>query len=127
MYTDRRGIQFLLGQIVSNAVKYSANAPELTIELDPSGLMDVLHIRDNGIGVKSYDLPYVFEKGFTGNTAESRKKATGMGLYLSQKMADNLNIKLDVQSEWGQGFDMSLSFPRVSAEKLFPTAQPFGS
>ncbi|MGE4353619.1 MAG: sensor histidine kinase [Oscillospiraceae bacterium] len=116
VYTDRRGIQFLLGQVVSNAVKYSAGSPELAIALEQSAGTDVLRIRDNGIGVKSCDLPYIFEKGFTGDSVDKRKKATGMGLYLSKKMADNLNIRLDVHSEWGKGFEMLISFPSVNRE-----------
>jgi len=46
----------------------------------------VLSISDNGIGVRSSDLPYIFEKGFTGNSGDGRKKATGMGLYLAKKL-----------------------------------------
>jgi len=116
VFTDRRGIQFLLGQIVSNAVKYSIDTPELTIMMEHSETSDVLRIHDNGIGVRSCDLPYIFEKGFTGDSADGRKKATGMGLYLSKKMADDLNIRLVVQSEWGNGFEMSIIFPNI--EKL---------
>ena len=116
VYTDRRGIQFLLGQVVSNAVKYSAEPPELTIVLEQPVGTDVLRIRDNGIGVRSCDLPFIFAKGFTGDSVDNRKKATGMGLYLAKKMADNLNILLDVHSEWGKGFEMLISFPTVNRE-----------
>lgn len=115
VYTDRRGILFLLGQIVSNAVKYSSDNPELTVSFEkntPRG--DVLRIRDNGIGVKQCDFPYIFEKGFTGDAAEGRNRATGMGLYLSGKMADDLNIRLEVWSERGVGFEMAMIFPRVN-------------
>lgn len=113
VFTDRRGIQFLMSQIVSNAVKYSIDTPKLQITMEHSETADVLRIHDNGIGVRSCDFPYIFEKGFTGDTADSRKKATGMGLYLSKKMADDLNLLLDVQSEWGKGFEISISFPIV--------------
>lgn len=113
VFTDRRGIQFVLGQIISNAIKYSASNPELTLTLDQSQAVDILCIRDNGIGVRSCDLPYIFEKGFTGDSADSRKKATGMGLYFSKKMADDLNLRLEVQSEWGKGFALSICFPKV--------------
>ena len=124
VYTDRRGIEFLLGQIVSNTVKYctvmsgnTADAadtekydsadrekrPELKITLEQSETEDVLRIQDNGIGVKECDLPYIFEKGFTGDSADAGKKAkaTGMGLYLSKKMADDLNLGLEARSEYG--------------------------
>ena len=105
VYTDRRGIEFLLGQIVSNT--------ELKITLEQSETEDVLRIQDNGIGVKECDLPYIFEKGFTGDSENSGKKATGMGLYLSKKMADDLKLGLEATSERGAGFEMAIRFPRV--------------
>ena len=113
VYTDRRGLQFMLGQIISNAIKYSKEAPRLIMSLQRTAGKDILTIADNGTGVKSYDLPYIFQKGFTGDSADSRKKATGMGLYLAKKMADDLNLLLDAESQWGEGFAISIIFPKI--------------
>lgn len=112
VYTDRRGLQFMLGQIVSNAIKYSSDSPMLTISITHSEASDVLSIEDNGIGVKQYDLPYIFQKGFTGDSTDSRKKATGMGLYLTKKMSDDLNLRLEADSQWGKGFKIVIFFPK---------------
>ena len=116
VFTDRRGIEFLLGQIISNAVKYSdcrKKQPELTISLEQLESEDVLRICDNGVGVKECNFPYIFEKGFTGNPADTGKKATGMGLYLCRKMADDLSLGLEARSQSGKGFEMSIRFPKV--------------
>lgn len=113
VYSDRRGLHFLLAQIVSNAVKYCAARPELRFTAQREDGRTVLSIRDNGIGVRSCDLPYIFEKGFTGDSGTERKKATGMGLYLAKEIARELNIEPEAQSEWGEGFEMRLSFPVV--------------
>ena len=83
----------MLGQIVSNAIKYSSDSPMLTISVIHSETADILSVEDNGIGVKKYNLPYIFQKGFTGDSTDSRKKATGIGLYLVKKMADDLNLR----------------------------------
>lgn len=113
VYSDRRGLHFLLAQIVSNAVKYCAAEPVLHFMVRQEDGRTVLSIRDNGIGVRSCDLPYIFEKGFTGDTGTERKKATGMGLYLAKEIARELNILPEAQSEWGEGFEMRLSFPVI--------------
>jgi signal transduction histidine kinase len=113
VYTDRRGLQFMLGQIISNSIKYSRENPKLTVSLKHSATAETLMIADNGSGVKSYDLPYIFQKGFTGDSTDSRKKATGMGLYLTRKMADDLNLKLEADSHWGDGMTISIVFPKV--------------
>lgn len=113
VYTDRRGLQFMLGQIISNAIKYSGDDPRLTVSLQQSTAADILIIADNGMGVKSYDLPYIFQKGFTGDSTDGGKKATGMGLYLTKKMADDLNLQLEAESQWGKGLSIFIIFPRV--------------
>lgn len=93
----------MLGQIVSNAIKYSGDSPMLTISMIHSETADILSVEDNGIGVKKYDLPYIFQKGFTGDSTGNRKKATGMGLYLVKKMAGDLNLHLEATSQCGKG------------------------
>lgn len=113
IYSDRRGLHFLLGQIISNSVKYCHEKPELCFGSAIRDNRCILSIRDNGIGVRSCDLPFIFEKGFTGDPGDGRKHATGMGLYLANEMAKQLNISLDANSERGMGFEMLISFPMV--------------
>lgn len=113
VYTDRRGILFMLGQVISNSIKYCEEEPKLTVTLKSTVQADILTVSDNGIGIKSYDLPYIFQKGFTGDSTYSQKKATGMGLYLTKKMADDLNLKLEAKSQWGKGLAVSIAFPII--------------
>ncbi len=117
VYTDRRGLQFMLGQILSNAIKYCSDSPVIAISMCSSDTDEVLSIEDNGVGMKEYDLPYIFQKGFTGDSTDSRKKATGMGLYLTKKMADDLKLRLEASSKFGEGFKISIIFPKVENEK----------
>lgn len=119
VYTDRRSFRFLLQQIISNAVKYSAGLPELCFVITPGERTCVLSVRDNGTGVKSCDLPFLFEKGFTGDCGENRKKATGMGLYLASEIAKDLKLTLEADSQWGKGFEMRILFPVVHKRDLF--------
>lgn len=116
VYSDRRALYFLLGQMISNSIKYCGEDPELCFSALQRDDAYVLSIKDNGIGVRSCDLPYIFEKGFTGDSGEGRKKATGMGLYLAKETAKELNVTLNVHSEWGQGFEIQISFPIVKTD-----------
>lgn len=88
-------------------------SPMLTISMIHSETADVLSVEDNGIGVKKYDLPYIFQKGFTGDSTDSRKKATGIGLYLVKKMADDLILRLEAASQWEKGFKIVIFFPKL--------------
>lgn len=108
-YTDQRSFEFILSQILANALKYSSDKPELRISMSRDKGRTSLIIRDNGCGVKNCDLPHIFEKGFTGDSGDTRKKSTGMGLYLVKQLADALKIDIAVKSEWMQGFEITLS------------------
>ena len=114
IYADKRALTYMLGQIVSNAIKYSSDDPRLCFRMEGERR---LSIEDNGIGVKKSDLPFIFERGFTGNTGQARKKATGMGLYLVEKIADDMHFQLNVASEIGKGFQIVVQYPDVGAEK----------
>ncbi|MBO4927967.1 MAG: sensor histidine kinase [Clostridiales bacterium] len=113
IYADKRALLYMLGQFVSNSIKYSSgDSPRLSFRIEKP---DKLVISDNGIGVKKSDLPYIFERGFTGNTGSARKKATGMGLYLASRIADDMNFKLNVASEAGKGFEIVVQYPIVES------------
>ncbi len=112
VYTDRRAFDFMINQVLANTLKYSGNKPCLDISArDHKGKVK-LTLEDNGQGVKDCDLPYIFEKAFTGDSGEARKKSTGMGLYLVKELADDLHIDIAVSSKWQEGFTISFSFPQ---------------
>lgn len=117
--SDKKGFMFILGQIISNSVKYSDKeaSPFLRFEVeeDTETQQIILSIIDNGFGIPPSDLPFVFDKGFTGDTGSYLSRSTGMGLYLVHKMAHDLNISLNVKSHLGcdSGTTLSLIFPKV--------------
>lgn len=113
VYTDRRGLRFILGQLVSNSVKYCGSEPELRFVFFKEKERCVLAVKDNGMGVRSCDFPYIFEKGFTGDTGEGRKSSTGMGLYLAKEIAKEMHVTLEADSQWEKGFEMRIFFPDV--------------
>lgn len=115
--SDQKGVEFIIRQIISNSIKY-INKHEtnhyINIFSTETDKEIMLTIRDNGIGVKSYDLPFIFEKGFTGEIGEMRKNSTGMGLYLAKQLSYSLKIDLDVSENHNDGFEISLLFPKVT-------------
>ncbi|SFO18412.1 Signal transduction histidine kinase [Anaerocolumna aminovalerica] len=119
--SDQKGLMFILGQIISNSVKYSdeKTTPLLRFEVKENTDTQkiILSINDNGLGIPPSDLPFIFDKGFTGDTGSYLSRSTGMGLYLVQKMADDLNIRVHVQSHnlgYDKGTAFSLIFPKIS-------------
>ncbi len=98
MLTDEKWLGVVLEQLLSNALKYT---PEGAIRVYAEG--DTLVVEDSGIGIRSDDLPRVFEKGFTGYNGREDKKSTGIGLYLCSRICDRLGHGLSITSEVGRG------------------------
>jgi len=114
--SDKKALQFILTQMFVNAVKYSKEESHSIISLK-TGLDSMknryyLRISDNGIGVLNSDLPFIFDKGFTGDNSNG-SKSTGIGLYLVKKLCDELQIEIEVESKFGKGFEIQLLFPLV--------------
>lgn len=114
--SDKKALQFILTQILVNAAKYSNEEIQSFIWIK-TGLDSVrnryyLMISDNGIGVLKSDLPFIFDKGFTGENP-NRNQSTGIGLYLVKKLCENLQIEIEVESEYGKGFAIQFLFPIV--------------
>ena len=114
--SDERALHFILIQLLVNAIKYRNVDSEsfIRIETGFEHAKDSYYIKvaDNGLGVLQSDLLFIFDKGFTGDT-NNQKQSTGMGLFLVKKLCDDLQIEMDVESEYKRGFTMKLLFPKV--------------
>ncbi len=111
--SDQKVLAFLLRQLVSNAVKYAADDEgKLTVSAVASIAGCRLLIANNGQHVRTEDLPFIFDKGFTGARAK-RQQATGMGLYFVKEYGELLGIKAVVKNE-RDCFMIELLFPEIT-------------
>ena len=113
--TDSKWIVFILNQILQNCSKYRKTESDLEIEIFAKQGKEqvVLHVKDNGIGIRKGEITRVFEKGFTGTNGRlSNKKSTGIGLYLCKKLCDKLGMALELNSEQEEGTEVRLVFPQ---------------
>ena len=86
IYSDTKWVEFILNQIIGNAIKYSKGKDDkIEIYLKKISSAVVLTIKDHGVGIIERDLNRVFEKGFTGENGRKFGKSTGIGLYLCKK------------------------------------------
>lgn len=116
--SDAKGLAFMLEQIIFNSINYATqyeDYPVMTFEIVDDGKNDsiILRISDNGPGVSAEDMPFIFDKGFTGERRNTTEQATGIGLFLVSKMAADLAIQLEAKSERGGGLMIFLRFPYV--------------
>ena len=100
--TDEKWFCFVLEQLLSNALKYT-NKGGIRIYTNRDGDRREVVIKDSGVGIRSEDMPRIFEKGFTGYNGRSDKKASGIGLYLCKGVCDKLGHGIKVESVEGKG------------------------
>ena len=113
VYSDSKWIEFILGQIISNSIKYmNKEHKELKIYCSESSKYVILNIEDNGAGISEKDISRVFDKGFTGYNGRSDKKASGLGLYLCKNIIDKLSHRLELESQVDKGTKVILHLER---------------
>ncbi len=111
--SDAKWIQFMIGQIVNNSVKYRrGDSGYLKFEVTEGKNSVCLMVEDHGIGVSSADVKRVFDKSFTGENGRKVAASTGMGLYICRKMCDKLGHKIRMESEEGEFTRVMIEFGR---------------
>ena len=112
VYTDIKWLNFIIGQIISNSLKYQNKKDRLVRIKGVSTKNNIkLEIYDNGVGIKEADVSKVFEKGFTGSN-RTKKNSSGIGLYLTKKLCDKLGIDIKIESVYLKYTKVVITFPK---------------
>ncbi|MDS0524460.1 sensor histidine kinase [Clostridium sp. SHJSY1] len=113
IYSDKKWIEFILHQIISNSIKYfdkKFKVLNFSVEEQENSL--VLHIKDNGLGMSEKSVIKAFDKGYTGENGRIFKEATGIGLYLCKKLCNKLGLGIYITSTLGEMTKVSIVFPK---------------
>ena len=95
--SDEKWLLVIIEQVLSNSLKYTKSGG-IEIYFKDNGL----HLKDSGIGIKDSDILRVFERGFSGYNGRLTQQSSGLGLYLSKKIADQLGHEISISSQVGQ-------------------------
>ena len=106
--TDKKWLLVVIEQIISNSLKYTKEGG-LEIYMDGQELC----IKDTGIGIKNSDVLRVFERGFSGYNGRLTQQSSGLGLYLSKKISEELGHQIRIESEVGKGTTVRIKFAEV--------------
>lgn len=116
--SDEKWLAFVLGQILTNAVKYSKGKSK-TVEVASyfRGNHVVLQVKDYGIGIPKHDVKRVFDPYFTGENGRKFPEATGMGLYLVKEICRRLDHRIELESIEGEGTTVRIVFSSMAASE----------
>lgn len=107
VHTSRLYLEEILQNLVTNALKYTHEG-SVTIGVRQNGGLNVF-VKDTGIGISKSDQPHMFEKFYRSEDYRTRESSgTGLGLYISKKLADKLGYQLTFESRLNHGSTFTL-------------------
>jgi two-component system OmpR family sensor kinase len=119
---DVRRLRQLFLNLITNAIKYTSRGGrvELSLSLRAGGEI-AFTVRDSGIGISAADLPHVFDRFWRADRARSRgseRGGFGLGLAISQWIAQAHGGRVAVQSRLGRGSVFTVSLPLMSSAEV---------
>jgi signal transduction histidine kinase len=113
---DAERLQQLVGNLVSNALKFTPAGGVVTTRTFVEGSTAVIEVEDTGIGIPAPELPRVFERFFRSSTATAQAiPGTGLGLVISKAIAEAHGGVISVRSEAGRGTCFRVELPLLGA------------
>jgi two-component system phosphate regulon sensor histidine kinase PhoR len=112
--TGKLYLKEVLQNFVTNAIKYTETGT-VTIGAAPAANGVQFYVRDTGIGISRNDQLKIFEKFFRSEDYRTRQSSgTGLGLYVTLKLAKLLHAEINVQSELNKGSIFIITVPNLT-------------
>ncbi len=112
---DRLLLQMAINNLIDNAIKYSTKEADVTIELFQRDKQVSLTIKDEGKGIDKQEHKKIFDKYYrVGNAATKGAKGTGLGLYLTKKIAEQHKANISMTDNQPTGCIFMINFNSAS-------------
>ena len=110
---DPAALERVLGNLLSNAAKFSPVAQPITVSARRDGDEVVVSVRDRGVGIAPAEQPRIFERFYQASATSRTTKGTGIGLSIAVRYIEMQGGRIWVESEPGQGSTFSFSLPAL--------------
>lgn len=110
IFGDKDKIKQVFINIISNAVKFNKINGFITIDISKSSSKIIINIKDNGIGIKKEDLPFIFERLYRGDKSRHEIEGNGIGLTVVKNILSRHFATIEVKSEQGKGSEFIIKF-----------------
>jgi len=111
VYCDSKWLEFILHQIIVNSIKYRNNInPKVKIYLQEIKNGTKLIIEDNGIGIPTNEINNVMKRFYKVDKSRVNNNSFGIGLSIANRIANNYNAKIQIDSELDKYTKISVYF-----------------
>ena len=105
----------VVSNLIENAIKYTPSG-EVVVNVTGDDKQISISVKDSGIGIPAEDIPHLFQKFYRVDNSDTREiGGTGLGLYLSRRLAETMSGNLRVESKYKEGSTFYLEIPRMSS------------
>ncbi len=109
---SNEGIDRVIGNLVSNAIKYTPTGGQVRVALKRAGADALVQISDTGIGIPEESLPHLFEEFYRAPNAKAmQREGTGLGLAITKDLATRYGGRITVESKLGEGTTFTVVLP----------------
>jgi PAS domain S-box-containing protein len=112
---DASQIERVVANLLSNALKYSADDAPVTARVTRHGSEIALVVVDRGIGIAPQSVERLFDRYFRTTPAKARASGLGLGLYIARQIVEAQGGRIEVASELGVGSSFTLVLPAFAA------------
>ena len=107
----------VVSNLIENAIKYTPSG-EVVVNVTGDDKQISVSVKDSGIGIPAEDIPHLFQKFYRVDNSDTREiGGTGLGLYLSRRLAEAMSGNLRVESKYKEGSTFYLEIPRISSSE----------
>jgi signal transduction histidine kinase len=107
---DPERMQQVLGNLVSNALRYTPEGGEIRLSAKQVEGNLVAGVTDNGSGISPEILPHIFERSYRGDSSRSGNES-GLGLAIAKSIVELHGGSLQVESKLGEGSQFIIEIP----------------
>lgn len=113
-WVDRKALEQVLENLLTNAIRYSDEGASISIDVEPRGELLEISVADTGIGIPDESLDRIFERFYRVDASRSRAiGSTGLGLAIVRHLVHAMGGTIRVESRLGQGSRFTFSVPRA--------------
>jgi signal transduction histidine kinase len=113
---DRRNMEEVLINLITNAIKYSPEGGRILIKAQAEGDYLGIRVSDTGIGISPEDQKMIFQQFYRVKNEKTRQiNGTGLGLAIVKKILESHEGRILVESRPGQGSTFTIFLPLVSS------------
>ena len=124
---DKQGIERVILNVLSNAIKYTPDKGEIKIYVGFVYNDAYIKIIDTGVGIPEEDLTRVFERFYRVDKARTREMGgTGLGLSIAKEVIEQNNGNITIKSKLGKGTEVVIRIPVNKKDTIKESMQETG-